>query len=225
MMTDQPQAAGATPQRFGRTWADFFTSIGGVVVLILIVVAVGFLGWRYFEAVPLWVLVAFAMSFIWWPWLVARAKDDADLLLIYEGNSVLTEYRIGRRVAFEIEGAPVVLTSKTGGLRRLLTGFNLETMKGEGCALAEHTVFDYVRDLNTFDRLARSYSAHLKEERLTRELVGVEVQRKVAGLSGQWVDMVMGSVDPCDILEAIQGTQKEHIVDDLEEVFDDETPA
>lgn len=100
----------------------------------------------------------------------------------------------------------------------LLTGFDKETGRAEGTALADATVFDLARDVEAFDRLGRTFAAHLRSERVTAETVGVEVERRVSDYSDSWLRLLYGSLELSE-LEAIIGA------DSSISALDDETVA
>ena len=192
-------------KRFGRTWPDvlersFFLLVGAGVLLALI-----FFGGSLWGAVPVWVWVAALMSVLFVPFLVARAKEGARLVLITDGPLTLTEYRVGRRYPMRIEGEPLYFSSTAGTSRMLLTAFDPETGDADGTALEGATAFDLARDVGTFRRVADSFAAHLRGERLTNEMVGVEVERRVSEYSDAWLRLLYGSLDLSELESLIGG--------------------
>jgi hypothetical protein len=191
-------------QRFGRTWADFWTTSGGLL-LLLVILGVGiYFGHEYIAAVPRWIWVSVLLTpMLFTPWLIQRARDSFEMVVVSDGPSRLTEYRIGKRVHIDIEGAGIVLTSRTGARRVLLTAFDPETRVGRGTALAEFTMFEMARDLSTLHRLSEAFSEHLRSERVTAEVVGIEVEKRVSKLSTRWLNILYGSLDPTEIEDAL----------------------
>ena len=125
-------------QKFGRTWVDFLTSTGGLILLVIIIGCLLYFGWDYVELIPMWVWPAlFLTPIVWTPFLMSRARDDTQLLIVSDGPQMLTEYRVGKRVQLEIDGAVLPFSSRTGTVRNLLTEFDPSTRKGKGSALAE----------------------------------------------------------------------------------------
>ena len=191
-------------QRYGRTWVDFWTSTGGFILLIIGGICLFYFGWDYIELVPYWVWATLVITpLLWTPWLTARAKDDTQLFIVSDGPQRFSEYRVGKRVNLDITGSGIPMTSRTGTHRLLLTGFDPETRKGEGSALAEFTQFEMARDLATLDRLSKAFSEHLREERMTQELVAIEVERKVKSLSQRWIGIAMATLEPEEIESAL----------------------
>lgn len=190
-------------QKFGRTWADFLTSTGGLILIVLIIGLSLFFGVDYLSLIPVWVWIAIPMSLIFYPFLVERAKEDANLFLVADGPQRLTEYRIGRKVPIDIDGIGVPLFSRSGTSRQLLTDFDPISLRGEGSALAEFNLFEMARDLNTLDRLSKAFAEHLRSERITQELITVEVEKRVKELSERWIEIAMGTLEPDELERAL----------------------
>ena len=209
-------------QKYGRTWAHFRTSNGGILLLIVGVVCLFYFGWDYILIVPKWVWAALVLTpIIWTPWLTARARDDASLFLVAEGPQKISEYRVGKRVDVQIEGPAVPMTPRSGAVRLLLTKFDPNTRVGEGSALAEFTQFEMARDLATLDRLSTAFSEHLRTERVTQELIAVEVEKRVKQLSERWIGIAMATLEPEELETALSLTKHDHEIHaTVEEVLD-----
>ena len=198
-------------QKFGRTWVDFLTSTGGLILLVIIIGCLLYFGWDYVELIPMWVWPAlFLTPIVWTPFLLSRARDDTQLLIVSDGPQMLTEYRVGKRVQLEIDGAVLPFSSRTGTVRNLLTEFDPFTRKGKGSALAEFNQFEMARDLSTLDRLSKAFSEHLRAERVTQELITVEVQKKVKALSERWLGIAMATLEPEELETALNLTEYEN---------------
>lgn len=209
-------------QKFGRTWVDFLTSTGGLILLVIIMGCLLYFGWDYVEMIPMWVWPAlFLTPIVWTPFLLSRARDDTQLLIVSDGPQMLTEYRVGKRVQLDIEGAVLPFSSRTGTVRNLLTEFDPYTRKGKGSALAEFNQFEMARDLSTLDRLSKAFSEHLRAERVTQELITVEVQKKVKALSERWLGIAMATLEPEELETALNLTEYENeIHTTIDEVID-----
>ena len=209
-------------QKFGRTWVDFLTSTGGLILLVIIMGCLLYFGWDYVEMIPMWVWPAlFLTPIVWTPFLLSRARDDTQLLIVSDGPQMLTEYRVGKRVQLDIEGAVLPFSSRTGTVRNLLTDFDPYTRKGKGSALAEFNQFEMARDLSTLDRLSKAFSEHLRAERVTQELITVEVQKKVKALSERWLGIAMATLEPEELETALNLTEYENeIHTTIDEVID-----
>lgn len=210
-------------QKYGRTWYDFLTGTGGFLILVCLGVLMFFWGWDYVKTVPTWVWASLVITpILWSPWLMARAKEGTQLFVVTDGPQRMTEYRVGKRVKLDIEGAGLSLSSRTGTHRTLLTSFNPETLSGEGTALADFTQFEMARDLGTLDRLSRAFSQHLREERITQELIAVEVQKRVKELSERWIGIAMSTLEPSEIESALAINESQYEqFEDLGDVIDD----
>ena len=209
-------------QKFGRTWVDFLTSTGGLIVIAIIMGCLIYFGWDYVELIPKWIWPALLLTpVIWTPFLLSRARDDTQLLIVSDGPQMLTEYRVGKRVQLDIEGAVLPFSSRTGTIRNLLTDFDPYTRQGKGSALAEFNQFEMARDLSTLDRLSNAFSEHLRAERVTQELITVEVQKKVKSLSERWLGIAMATLEPEELETALNLTEYENeIHTTIDEVLD-----
>lgn len=219
-MSDSPPVV--YNQKFGRTWVDFLSSTGGIILLAIIAGLLFYFGWDYIDMVPKWIWATLILTpILWTPWLNARAKDESNLFLVTDGPQQISEYRVGRRVEVQIEGAGIPMTSRSGATRLLLTSFDPYTMKGEGSALAEFSQFEMARDLATLDRLSRAFSEHLRSERITQELIAVEVETRVKQLSERWIGIAMATLEPSELETALDLSGHEHeIHTSVEEVLD-----
>ena len=193
------------PKTTGRTWADVFSNSVFLTLGIGLFLLVLFFGRSFVAAIPLWLLFSVAVSFLWTPWLIQRAKEGARLVLVSDGPLSLAEWRMGRNYPLKIEGRPLLFTSPSGSVsRQFLTGFNAEEKTAKGSALAGGTVFDLARDVNAFHNLAEDFSKHLRAERITAETVGVEVEKKISEASSRWLSLLYGSLDLSELESIIQ---------------------
>ena len=209
-------------QKYGRTWADLLTSSGGIIFLTLFLIVAVYFGWDYVASIPMWIYASVLITpILWVPWLNNRAKEDSNLFIVTEGPMQISEYRVGRRVDVEIEGAGIPVTSRSGVPRVILTEFNPNTMRGKGSELAEFTHFEMARDLSTLDRLSKAFSEHLRSERITQELIAVEVEKRVKQLSERWIGIAMATLEPEELENALNLQQFENeIHTTVDEVLD-----
>ena len=135
----------------------------------------------------------------------------------------MSEWRLGRRVPLDIDGEPLILSSPSGAQRVLVTDFNEETLKATGTALEGATVFDLARDLDAFDRLGRAFAEHLRADRLTKETIGIEVERRVSEYSEAWLALLYGTLDPTDEIQAalLEGTRHAFTEGTLDSLIED----
>jgi hypothetical protein len=208
----------------GRTWADVFSN-ATVIFSSLIFISLGlWLGWfEGISQIPLWVFASIAMSVIFIPFLIQRAKDDAHLVVVLSGPSALTEYRVGKRYRWNIEGEPLHYSSTSGTRRLLITDFDPHSGIGKGSQLAGFTQFDLARDLGVFTRLSDAFSDHLREERITKEAVAVEVELRVNELASRYLGILYGSLEPTEIENAlnISGSESSPVEMELEDILDE----
>jgi len=226
-MTDPPIAPATTMIKtgVGRTWADLFMyGLFGA----LAAGALAILGWGIYQAfgyIPMWTIAAAASSLIFVPWMMERAKDDARLFVVVDGPMRLTEYRIGKRVPVEIEGLGLPFFSSTGVQRLILTSFDPETMQGIGSEMAEFTQFDQIRDLSTVTRLSSALEEILREDRITVQHVGIEVEKKSREIVDWALRLIYEGTVPSEITEALGITDLPKAEMDLnatlEEVLED----
>ena len=195
-------------QKFGRTWADLLSGGGFYFLALAGIVGLVFLLYTYGSSIPNWTYVSIGLSLIWWPFLAARAREDTSLMMVIDSASSLTEYRVGSRYPVHIEGGGVWFGSRTGVSRMLLTKLDLENQWGVGSPLAGFTPFDYIRDMTTLQRLSSAFTDHLQGERVTNELVGLEVERKVQEYSQTWLEMLYGDLDPTELKDIIARTSQ-----------------
>jgi len=204
----------------GRTWAYLVVMMAWGVAIVGGLALIGFFVYRVFGELPIWLLGSIVGSFIFIPFLYERAKADARLFMVIDGPGRLTEYRIGARVPLQISGRGVDFWSKSGTSRTLLTAFDIETLEGDGSAMAEFNQFEQVRDLNTIDVLSSELQKHLKETRITKQTVGVEVEKKAAEVVDWSLQMIYGAIIPTEISEAF-GIEEESKELQVDEMLDD----
>ena len=118
----------------------------------------------------------------------------------------------------------MTFTSSTGTRRLIVSEFDTDSGKAKGSALSGMTQFDIARDIGVFTRLSSAFSEHLREERLTKETIGVEVERRVSELSSRWLGILYGSLEPSEIESALDienQTKPAPVEMELEDVLND----
>lgn len=201
----------------GRTWVDLVFSSGYVLVGLVVIGVIVYLSYRIYGVIPTWIWIALGGSLLFIPFLIERAKGDSQLILINDNSQSLTEYRVGSRYPILVEDAGLDMYSHTGRRRMVYT--NIEhTENGVllgGETLTAMSTFEFLRDMNILRRITTEFSHYLKQDRMTNELIGLEVERKVSEYSETWLRMLYGSLDPSDIEELIsQNLTESH--DDLD---------
>jgi hypothetical protein len=224
MTEDVPESKSDEPV-VGRTWADLVVGSSYVMGGILFIVALLVGAWFLFGSIPQWLFISIGASLAFIPFLVERAKDDARLFMVLDGPARLTEYRIGKRVPLAIDGGSVRFNSKSSVERVLLTEFDADARRGTGTMLANFSQLDQVRDLSTVDRLSKALEGTLREERLTMQHVGIEVERRNREIVDWALRLIYEGTVPTEITEALGIDEVKEpdldLNDDLEAVLDD----
>lgn len=212
-MNQEIEKSDVSPPIGGRTWADVFVNasyiMGGLFFLVFLGVSAYFL----LGEIPTWFFIAILTSAIFIPFLNERARDGADLILVADQPFKLTEYRIGRRVPIEIDGLGVQFQSKSGVYRTVLTDFDPKEKTGKGSAFAELTPIDQVRDMTTLQRIIKSFELSLKEERVSKQEVGIAVEKQSIEIVDWALKTIYGAIIPTEISEAFGIEQSKQTID------------
>lgn len=220
-MSQEIENTHVSPPIGGRTWADVFVNasyiIGGLMFLAFLGVAAYFI----LGEIPTWFFIAILTSFIFIPFLNERARDGADLILVADEPFKLTEYRIGRRVPVEIQGLGVQFQSKSGIYRTVLTEFDPKEKTGKGSAFAELTPIDQVRDMTTLQRIIKSFELALREERISKQEVGIAVEKQSIEIVDWALKTIYGAIIPTEISEAFGLDDSKETID-VEEILEPE---
>lgn len=203
----------------GRTWADVFVGTSYLAAGVLFLVVAGALAWFIFGKIPNWFLIAIGGSLLFIPFLMDRAKDGADLFIVCDEPFRMTEYRIGRRTGIDIEGKGIQFISKSGVYRTYLTDFDVETMTGKGSPFAGFTQLDQMRDLSTLERVIQTLEATLKENRISSQEVGIEVEKQSIEIVDWALKTIYGAIVPTEISESF-GLKSDPVAVDVETVFE-----
>jgi len=208
------------PPNRGRTWADVFVGTTYIVAGLIFLTICGFLVWYIFGRIPNWFFISIIGSALFIPFLFDRAKDGADLFLVSEDPFQLTEYRIGRNTGLAIEGRGVLLQSKSGVHRTLLTYFDPESLYGQGSLFAEADQIDQMRDITTLQRITNTLEDTLRESRVSKQEVGIEVEKRSIEIVDWALKTIYGAIVPTEISEAfgVDTTEKPDIESFIEGV-------
>ena len=199
----------------GRTVWDIAVASSYIMGGALFVLGLALFLYFYLDTVPAWFFIAIFGSLAFIPFLVDRAKEDADLFLVSSDPLNLTEYRVGRKYGLNIEGNGVRFTSNSGTYRTLLTEFNEETRQGKGSSFGGFTQIDQVRDMNTLQNLSNLLEETLRETRISHQTVGVEVEKQSKVIVDWALKTIYGSIIPTEISEIFgvdvqENTEFEH---------------
>ena len=185
----------------GRTVWDIAVASSYIMGGALFVIGLAVCLYFYFDTIPTWFFIAIFGSLAFIPFLVDRAKEDADLFLVSSDPLNLTEYRVGRKYGLDIQGNGVRFTSNSGTYRTLLTDFDEETRRGWGSSFGGYTQIDQVRDMNTLQNLSNLLEETLRETRITHQTVGVEVEKQSKVIVDWALKTIYGSIIPTEISE------------------------
>lgn len=209
-MTDE------APKKYGRTWADVFAQTSYLIAGLIFLSIVAFIVWMVFDRLPQWFFLSVLGSLIFIPFLMDRAKEKADLVCVMDEPMKLTEYRIGRKYNFDLYGNPVHLSSRSGVIRMMLLDFNKETREAYALPFAELTPLDQMRELQTNLTLSKMFEESLREVRMSKQMVGVEVERQSSKIVDWALNVLYGSIIPTE-LEDIYETLHEPLEEEKEE--------
>jgi len=213
------------PNQYGRTWADVFAQTSYLIAGLVFLVIVGLVIWFVFDRLPQWFFLSILGSMVFIPFLIERAKEKADLVCVMDEPMKFTEYRIGRKYDYELYGNPVHLSSNTGVIRMMLMDFNKESKKAKALPFAELTPLDQMRELNTNLMLSKMFEETLRENRLSKQMVGVEVEKQSSKIVDWALNVLYGSIIPTeleDIYDNIDPSKlNEEFADELQEILEE----
>lgn len=210
----------------GRTIWDVIIASSYIMAGLLFVVGLALILYFALDELPTWFWISIAGSFAFIPFLLDRAKDGSDLILISDDEFKLTEYRVGRKYGLEIEGNGVNFTSKSGVNRLLLTDIDIDNKYAKGSLFGGFSQIDQVRDINTLTNLSKLLEENLRETRISSQNVGVEVEKQSKQIVDWALKLVYGSIIPNEISDIFGiDTDEEfehHTVEELVEAVTNE---
>lgn len=189
------------PPIVGRTFWDIAISSSYIMAGFLFILILGIIIYVTFNQLPTWFFIAVFGSLAFLPFLFDRAKEGTELFLVSDGALNLTEYRIGKKFGLDIDGNGVLFTSNSGTHRTLLTGFDEDTKKAKGSSFGSYSQIDQVRDMNTLENLSKLLEETLREQRINRQTVGVEVEKQSKVIVDWALKTIYGSIIPTEISE------------------------
>lgn len=205
----------------GRTLWDLVAALSWIVFSVVLI---GALVWWVYSVVgrmPWWIIVASLTSLAWLPFLQARAREDSRLFVVLDGPLRLTEFRIGKKVKTSIEGSPVVVSSRTGATRSVLTSFNPETLEGVGSPLAEFSQLEMLRRVETLEGATSALVELIRSQRNTREMMQVGIESQVRDLSESWMEIALATLRPVELEELVlDDGESAEIPSELEEMVE-----
>lgn len=187
----------------GRTLWDLVAALSWIVFSVVLIGAVVWWVYSVVGRMPWWIIVASLTSLAWIPFLQARAREDSRLFVVLDGPLRLTEFRIGKKVKTSIEGSPVVVSSRTGATRSVLTSFNPETLEGVGSPLAEFSQLEMLRRVETLEGATTALVELIRSQRNTREMMQVGIESQVRDLSESWMEIALATLRPVELEELV----------------------
>jgi len=185
----------------GRTIWDLAVASSYIMGGVLFVIGLGIVLYLYFDSIPQWFFISVAGSFAFIPFLIDRAKEDADLFMITKDPLNLSEYRIGKKYGLKIKGNGVLFSSNSGTYRTILTDFDEESRTAKGSTFGSYTQIDQVRDLTTLEQLSQLLEETLRETRISKQTVGIEVEKQSKVIVDWALKTIYGSIIPTEISE------------------------
>lgn len=201
MTVKENEKSASNPPIVGRTIWDIAIASSYIMGGALFVIGLGLFLYFYLDRVPSWFYISIAGSLAFIPFLMDRAKEDADLFLVSKGALNLTEYRVGRKYGLNIEGSGVLFTSNSGTYRTVLTDFDEDQRTAKGSSFGAYTQIDQVRDMNTLEQLSELLEDTLRQSRLSAQTVGVEVEKQSKVIVDWALKTIYGSIIPNEISE------------------------
>jgi hypothetical protein len=214
-----------SPKQYGRTWADVFAQTSYLIAGLIFLSIVGLVIWFVFDRLPQWFFLSIIGSLVFIPFLIERAKEKADFVCVMDEPMKFTEYRVGRKYDYQLFGNPVHLSSNTGVIRMMLMDFNKENRVARALPFSELTPLDQMRDLNTNLTLSKMFEENLRENRLSKQMVGIEVEKQSSKIVDWALNVLYGSIIPTE-LEDIYETLNEHdesneFADELQDILEE----
>ena len=189
-------------QRFGRTVPDLLIQSGYLVFGIGLLVAFCIFAYFIFGKIPTWFFIAIGMSFIFIPFLNERARQNSNLYVVLDEPFKMTEYRIGKKYGLKLQGKGVRFQSNSGSNRILLSQIDEYNKTAKGFEFAEMSQLDQVRDMNTLQNALQTLEDTLKEQRVSMQTVGIEVEKKSIEIVDWALKTIYGSIIPTEISES-----------------------
>jgi len=206
----ESQTSASKPPIVGRTIWDIAVASSYIMGGALFIIGLMLVLYFYLDEIPQWFFIALLGSFAFIPFLIDRAKEDADLFMITKDPFNLTEYRIGKKYGLDIQGQGVLFMSDSGQYRTLLTDFDEETRTAKGSTFGSYTQIDQVRDLTTLQQLSQLLEDTLRETRVSKQTVGIEVEKQSKVIVDWALKTIYGSIIPTEISEIFGVSAEDH---------------
>ena len=210
----------------GRTIWDIIIASSYIMGGLLFIVALALILYFWLDEVPAWFWIAIFGSLAFIPFLMDRAKEGSDLYLVLDEPFQATEYRIGRKYGMNIYGNGTLFQSKSGVYRTVLTSFNPETREATASSFGELSQLDQVRDMNTLTNLTELLENTLRENRVSMQTVGIEVEKQSKVIVDWALKTIYGSMIPTEISEVFGAEEEKEEVEyqhkSIDEIVEEE---
>jgi len=148
-----------------------------------------------------------------------RAKDGSELFIVCDEPFKLTEYRVGRKTGLQIDGKGIQFISNSGVYRTYINSLNVENMTAKGSPFAEFTQLDQMRDLTTLQRVINTLEGTLKENRISSQEVGIQVEKQSIEIVDWALRTIYGAIIPSEVSEAF-GVEPKNEAINVEEILE-----
>jgi hypothetical protein len=198
-MTDEENNSS---QVVGRTWADVTIGASYILFTIAALAAAGGLLYLFLGNIPQWFIISVVVSFGSIPFITERIKADCEEYIVSHDPFNLTILSVGKKAALNVEGVPTLFSSDSGYIRKMVTHFDRDTLTVKASNFGDFSQIDQVRDMSTLQRLHDKLMALLKEDRLTAQTLGIEVEYQSREIVDWALKTIYGSIIPTEVSEA-----------------------
>ena len=199
-MTDLTQEA--SHKTVGRTWADVTIGATYIIFTLGTLALAAVCLYLFLGSVPQWFIIAVGVSLGSIPFITEHIKGDMEQYIISHDPFNLTILSVGRKANLKVEGTPTLFYSDSGYIRKMVTHFDRENMTVKASSFGDFSQIDQIRDLSTLQRLHDKLLALLKEDRLTAQTLGVEVEYQSREIVDWALRTIYGAIIPTEISEA-----------------------
>lgn len=189
-------------QVVGRTWADVTIGASYILFTIAALMAAGGLLYLFLGNIPQWFIISVVVSFGSIPFITERIKADCEEYIVSHDPFNLTILSVGKKAALNVEGVPTLFSSDSGYIRKMVTHFDRDTLTVKASNFGDFSQIDQVRDMTTLQRLHDKLMALLKEDRLTAQTLGIEVEYQSREIVDWALKTIYGSIIPNEVSEA-----------------------
>ena len=188
----------------GRTWADVTIGAGYIFFTVAALVAAGVLLYLFLGTIPQWFIISVVVSFGSIPFITERVKADCEEYIVSHDPFNLTILSVGRKANLQVEGVPTLFSSDSGYIRKMVTDFDRDSLTVKASNFGDFSQIDQVRDMTTLQRLHDKLMALLKEDRLTAQTLGVEVEYQSREIVDWALKTIYGAIIPHEVSEAFE---------------------